>query len=71
MNLLTNLIAWWKEQQYKRKFEQVWGKGSYPPETIYLSKEAFDSLQERLNQPPDPEVQERFRNLINRKAPWD
>lgn len=71
MKILINLIAWWKEQQYKRKFEKVWGKGSYPPERIIVSQEAYDALIEAINKPPDPEVQERIRNLMNRKAPWD
>ena len=41
------------------------------PPVIYLSAEDFDHLVERLNQPPDPKVQERFKEILNRKAPWD
>jgi hypothetical protein len=41
------------------------------PETIYVSKEAYDELVRRINEPPDPKVVERFREIMNRKAPWD
>jgi hypothetical protein len=44
---------------------------SQKPETIVLPKEDFDTLVERLNEPPDPEVQKRFREILNKKAPWD
>jgi uncharacterized protein (DUF1778 family) len=55
---------------YKWEFEKFWGKGA-KPEKIVLPKEDFDALVERLNQPPDPEVQKRFQEILNRKAPWD
>lgn len=41
------------------------------PQKIYLSKKDYDSLVERLNQPPDPDTIESLRKLLNRKAPWD
>jgi uncharacterized protein (DUF1778 family) len=56
---------------YKWEFEKFWGKGSYPPEKIVLPAKDFDALVERLNEPPDPEAQKRFQEIINRKAPWD
>jgi len=56
---------------YVHKFEEFWGKGSYPPEKIVLPKENFDALVERLNAPPDPEIQEKIRKLLERKAPWE
>lgn len=56
--------------QYKYEFEKFWGKGA-KPEKIILSKENFDALVERLNEPPDPKVMERFKEILNRKAPWD
>jgi hypothetical protein len=52
-------------------FEKFWGEGSYPPERIIVSEEAYDNLMERIIAPPDPEVQESIRKLLNRKAPWD
>ena len=56
---------------YKWEFEKFWGKGSYPPEKIVLPAKDFDALVERLNQPPDPEAQKRFQEILNRKAPWE
>jgi hypothetical protein len=56
---------------YVHKFEEYWGKGSYPPERIIVSEETYDALIERINAPPDPKVQERFREILNKKAPWD
>jgi len=41
------------------------------PTKVYVSKEAYDELVRRINEPPDPEVQKRFREILNRKAPWD
>ena len=61
----------WEHMEYVYKFEEFWGKGSYPPERIVLSKENFDALVERLNEPPDPEAMEKIRRVLERKAPWD
>ena len=41
------------------------------PEVIYVSKEAYDTLVEMINKPPDPEAQESIRKLLERRAPWD
>ena len=65
-----NLNKGYHDTEYKYEFEKVWGKGSYPPERIVLSQRDFDSLQERLNAPPDPKVMERFREILNRPSPW-
>ncbi len=56
---------------YVYNFEKFWGKGTYPPECIIVSEEAYDELIRRIHEPPDPEAQERFRKILNRKAPWD
>jgi len=61
----------WLDMNYKWEFEKFWGKGSYPPEKIVLPAKDFDALVERLNEPPDLEVQKRFREILNRKAPWE
>ena len=41
------------------------------PEKIYLSVEDYDALVKRLNEPPDPEVVKRFKEILSRRAPWD
>jgi hypothetical protein len=38
---------------------------------ITLSGEDYDELVRRINEPPDPAVVERIKELMNRKAPWD
>ncbi len=55
--------------EYVYKFEEFWGKGSYPPEKIVLPKEDFDALVDRLNEPP--EYNDNLAKLLQRKAPWD
>ena len=59
------------DMEYKWEFEKFWGKGSYPPERIVVSKEAYDELVERLNQPSDPKVIERLKEIMSKKAPWE
>jgi hypothetical protein len=66
-----NLNDGWDHMNYVHKFEEFWGKGSWPPEKIVLPAKDFDTLVERLNEPPDPEVQKRFREILEKKAPWD
>jgi len=58
------------DMNYKWAFETYWGKGA-KPEPIYVSQEDYDALQKRLAEPPDPAIMERFREILNRKAPWD
>ncbi len=41
------------------------------PERIIVSAEAYDELVRLINEPPDPAVVERIKELMNRKAPWD
>jgi hypothetical protein len=65
-----NVNDGWHDMEYKWNFEKFWGKGA-KPETIVLPKEDFDALVERLNEPPDPAIMERFREILNKKAPWD
>ena len=55
---------------YKWEFEKFFGKGA-KPETIILPKEDYDALVERLNEPPDPKVVERLKQIMSKKAPWD
>jgi len=66
----SSLSGGYLDMNYKWEFETFWGKGA-KPETIVLPKEDFDALVDRLNEPPDPAIMERFREILNRKAPWD
>lgn len=65
----NSLNGGWEDMNYKWAFETYWGKGSYPPGKILLSKEDFDSLVQKLNQPP--QFNEKIARLLQRKAPWD
>jgi hypothetical protein len=58
------------DMNYKWEFENFWGKGA-KPERIVISKEAYDALVERLNQPSDPKVVERLKEIMYKKAPWE
>lgn len=40
-------------------------------EKVYLSKEDYNALVARLNEPSDPKHLENLRKLLSRKAPWD
>jgi len=66
----SSLNSGYHDTEYKYQFEKVWGKNA-KIETIVLSQTDFDALQERLNADPDPEVMERFREILNRPSPWD
>ena len=66
----SSLNGGYEDMNYKWAFETYWGKGA-KPETIYVSQEDYDALQKRLAEPPDPAIMERFREILNRKAPWD
>jgi hypothetical protein len=58
------------DMNYKWEFEKFWGKG-VEPEKIILPKEDFDHLVERLNQPSDPKVVERLKEILSKSAPWE
>lgn len=64
-----SLNSGYLDMNYKWEFEQFWGKGSYPPEKIILSAEDYDSLVERLDEPP--QYNENIAKVLQRKAPWD
>jgi hypothetical protein len=66
----TSLNGGWYDMTYKWEFENFWGKGA-KPERIILSQRDFNALQKRLNEPPDPDIAERFREILNKPAPWD
>jgi len=67
-NFLLSLWYKWKNYQYERKCIKYFGA---KPEKVYVSKETYDFLIEKINAPPDPEVQKRFREILNKKPPWN
>ena len=58
------------DMNYRWEYEKFWGKGA-KAETITLSQNDFDALQQRLNEPPDPKVVERLTEILRKPAPWD
>ncbi len=68
VNFLLNLWYRYKEWRYERKCIKHLGM---KPQKMYVSKEAYDALVEAINKPPDPKAVERFREIMNRKAPWE
>ena len=66
----SSLSGGWLDMNYQWEFEAYWGKGA-KAEKIILSPEDYDALVDRLNEPPDPKVMERFREILNRRSPWD
>lgn len=68
VNFILSLWYRYKSWRYERKCMKFLG---IKPTKMYVSKEAYDELVRRINEPPDPEVQKRFREILNRKAPWD
>lgn len=65
----SSLNSEWEHMEYVHKFEEFWGPGTYPPETMILSERDFDSLVERLNQ--KPKFDQRVYDLMSKKSPWD
>lgn len=68
MNFLWSLWYRYKEWRWERKCIKYFG---CKPEKIYVSKEAFEELQKRLNEPPDPKTIEKLKEFMSRKSPWD
>ena len=67
-NFLLSLWYKYKEWRWERKCIKHLG---VKPTKMYLSKEEYDALVERLNEPPDPKAVERIKEIMNKKAPWD
>jgi hypothetical protein len=67
----SSLNGGYEDMNYKWAFETFWGKGSYPPEKIILSKQNYDTLVDRLNEPPDPKAIEKLTEILRKPAPWD
>ena len=64
----SSLSGGWLDMDYQWEFEAYWGKGS-KPETIYVSQEAYDKLQEMIAEPPKPIPA--LTELLNRKTPFE
>ena len=60
----------YEDMNYKWAFETYWGKGSYPPERIFLKEGNFNALVEQLNLPSDATI-EAVKRLMNRKTPFE
>jgi hypothetical protein len=67
-NFFLNLWYDYRSWRYKRLCMKHLGM---KPTKMYISKEAYDEIQKRLAEPPDPKVMERFREILNKKSPWD
>jgi hypothetical protein len=66
-NFLLTLWYKWKTYQYERKCIKHLGM---KPQKMYVSKETYDFLIEKINN-PDPEQIESLRKLLNRRVPWN
>jgi hypothetical protein len=58
----------YKSWRFERKCIKYLGM---KPQKMYVTKEQYDALVEAINRPPDPKVVERFKEIMNKKAPWD
>jgi hypothetical protein len=67
-NFFVSLWRDYKHWRYERRCLKYFGA---KPETIYISKEAYDEIQKRLNEPPDPKTIESLKRLLERRTPWD
>ena len=67
-NFLWSLWYRYKDWRYERKCIKHLGM---KPQKTYVSKETYDALLKKINEPPDPEAQKRFRDILNRRSPWD
>ena len=63
------LSLWYKYKSYRYEQKCIKYLGM-KPQKMYVSKEAYDALIERINN-PDPEQIESLRKLLNRRAPWN
>ena len=66
----SSLNGGYLDMNYQWEFEAYWGKGA-KAEMMYVSQEDYDALVDRLNEPPDPAIMERFREILNRKTPFE
>ena len=67
-NFFVSLWRDYKSWRYEGRCLKYFG---CKPETIYISKEAYDELVRRINEPPDPKSIEKIKQLLERRTPWD
>lgn len=65
-NFILSLWYRYKDWEYERKCIKHLGM---KPTKIYLSQRDFDSLQERLSEPP--KFNQNLYDLMNRKSPFE
>jgi len=51
--------------------QEEWQKMWDNHETIYLSREDFDYLQDKLNEPSNPQTIASLKKLLERTLPWE
>jgi hypothetical protein len=66
-NFLLTLWYRYEEWRFERKCLKHLG---IKPEKVYVSKETYDFLIEKINN-PDPEQIESLKRILNRRAPWE
>jgi len=66
MNFLMSLWHKYKEWRWERKCIKHLGM---KPTKMYVSQEAYDTLIEAINKPP--EYNEKIARVLSRRAPWD
>jgi hypothetical protein len=66
-NFFVSLWYDYKHWRYERRCLKYFG---CKPETICISREAYDELVRRINN-PDPEQIESLKRILQRKSPWD
>ena len=63
----SSLNGGYEDMNYKWAFETFRGRGSYPPERIFLKEGDFNALVEQLNLPSDATI-EAVKRLMKRKT---
>jgi hypothetical protein len=66
MNFLMSLWHKYKEWRWERKCIKHLGM---KPTKMYVSQEAYDTLIEAINKPP--QYNEKIARVLSRRAPWD
>jgi len=58
----------YKNWSWERKCVKYFGA---KPEKMYVSKETYDFLVQKINEKPSPEAIEKMKKILERRAPWD
>jgi hypothetical protein len=65
-NFLLTVWYKYKDWRWERKCIKYFGA---KPEKIYVSKEAYNELVRRINEPP--KFNQKLYDLMSKKAPWE